>query len=57
MPRNDEMTTDKAVLEELELAHGKESLNMYHNGGILTKLEWIEHRINVIKERLERANK
>lgn len=40
----------KKLREELELALGKESLNMYHNGGILTKLEWLEHRINELKD-------
>ena len=39
----------QALLAELELALGKESLNMYHNGGILTKLEWLEHRIGELK--------
>jgi len=33
------------ILKELKLALGKESLNMYHNGGFINKLEWLEHRI------------
>jgi hypothetical protein len=37
------------ILEELKLAHGKESLNIYHNGAI-RQLEWVEHRINELEQ-------
>lgn len=43
----------KARIEELEKANGKESLNMYHNGGFITKLEWIEHRLAELKKGIE----
>ena len=43
----------RARIEELELALGKESLNMYHAGGILTKLEWLEHRVAELKKGLK----
>lgn len=42
-----------ALLDELKLAFGKESLNMYHNGGVITKLEWLEHRIAQLKKESE----
>ena len=40
----------KGLVEELETAQAKESLNIYHNGGFTVKLEWIEHRIAELKE-------
>ena len=43
------------LLKELELARGKEILNMYHNGGFITKLEWIDHRIKELSKEIERA--
>ena len=41
----------KARIEELNLAHGKTALDLYHRG-IPVKLEWIEHKILELKSQL-----
>lgn len=41
------------LLKELEKIQGKEILNMYHNGGFITQLEYLQYRINELKSEIE----
>ena len=41
------------LLNELEVLYGKLGLSMYHSGGLSIDLDWIKHRISVIKKEIK----